>query len=284
MNKKRIDVIATTISGSVKDWGKVEQIVPLFRKFGEQEAFLFPVDSHQQAREKTCELIQKGSRILISAGGSGTFNSVLEGCLDSKVDLKDISLGFLRKGSADLIGKALGMSDDIEEAVKIFVECINEDRVVACDVIEAVNKRDGANIRHFVGYGGAELFGRIPHFTENRFIKYYKGILGQLFGDLGPFSVGAVLASASKTFGDWRKGKTKWKIRVDDELVANGFYGNGHCQWRPRSRTSVRQVRPVGLGRVLPVLSSKYRTSQIPRTVQKSLECHHPDGTRNMGI
>ena len=32
---------------------------------------------------------------------------------------------------------------------------------------------------HFVGYGGVELFGRIPHFTENRFMKWYKGILGQ---------------------------------------------------------------------------------------------------------
>ena len=33
-----IHVIATTISGSIKDWGKVERIVPLFREMGREEA------------------------------------------------------------------------------------------------------------------------------------------------------------------------------------------------------------------------------------------------------
>ena len=40
MINKKIDVIATTISGSIKDWGKVKHIVPLFKKYGFDNAKL----------------------------------------------------------------------------------------------------------------------------------------------------------------------------------------------------------------------------------------------------
>ena len=80
--KNRIDVIATSISGSVSDWRKVDRIVPLFRDHGEQDVHLAVLDSHRAARAKACQLARAGSTLLISAGGSGTFNSVVEGCLD----------------------------------------------------------------------------------------------------------------------------------------------------------------------------------------------------------
>jgi diacylglycerol kinase family enzyme len=222
MNHK-IDVIATTISGSVSDWGKVKRIVPLFAAHGEANVDLISVDSHREAREKACELVKSGSKIIISAGGSGTFNSVLEGCHDAHINLDDVRLGFLRKGSADLIGKVLGMPDQIEPAIEVFVDSIREDRVVPCDVILAESTAGTAKPRRFVGYGGAEIFGEIPYFTENRFIKYYKGILSQLFGDLGPFFVGASLASARRTFRSLG-GKRKWNVNVDGRVVADGSF------------------------------------------------------------
>ncbi len=39
------------------------------------------------------------------------------------------------------------------------------------------------------------MFGEVPRFTENRLVKYYKGLLGTWFGDLGPFYVGLALAA-----------------------------------------------------------------------------------------
>jgi len=219
----QIDVIATTISGSVSDWGKVKRIVPLFAEHGEDNVNLIAVDSHRDAREKTSELVKAGSRIIISAGGSGTFNSVLEGCYDAGCDLRDVRLGFLRKGSADLIGKVLGMPDQIEPAIKVFVDSIREDRIIPCDVILAESTAGGAKPRRFVGYGGAEIFGEIPRFTENRFIKYYKGILSQLFGDLGPFFVGASLAVTRRTLRSLA-GKRKWSLKVDGKVVTEGCF------------------------------------------------------------
>jgi diacylglycerol kinase family enzyme len=224
MSKSQIEVIATTISGSIQDWGKVHKIVPLFKKHGREDVTLHAVDSHAEAMKLTHELIVKGSRTLISAGGSGTFNRVLEGCIESNVGLRNITLGFLRKGSADLIGKTLGMPDDIERAIEVFVVSLAEKRIVKCDVIRAVSGEKGVRPRHFVGYGGAEIFGRIPHYTENRFIKYYKGILGQLFGDLGPFFVGALLSILEKAVKRMGRKNTSWSITLDGKVVSQGYY------------------------------------------------------------
>jgi len=219
-----IQVIATTISGSIADWGKVERIVPLFREHGRDDVTLQVVDSHAEARERTRDLVAAGTRQVISAGGSATFNSVLEGCIDSQVGLGEITLGFLRKGSADLIGKVLGMPDEIEQAIRVFADSLERGRCVGCDVIRVESEEGDAPPRHFVGYGGAEIFGRIPHYTENRFMKYYKGILSQVFGDLGPFSVGACLSSVERAFGRLVGKRRQWTISVDGEELATGRY------------------------------------------------------------
>lgn len=219
-----VHVVATTISGSIEDWGKVQRIIPLFREHGRDDVRLHAVDSHAEARARTRDLVASGCRHVISAGGSGTFNSVLEGCIDSGVGLGDLKLGFLRKGSADLIGKALGMPDDVEEAVAVFVDSLARDRTVPCDVIRVESEEGGARPRHLVGYGGAEIFGRVPHYTENRFMKYYKGILSQLFGDLGPFLVGTSLATMEKVARGLVRRRRIWTISLDGEERARGPY------------------------------------------------------------
>jgi diacylglycerol kinase family enzyme len=218
-----IDVIATTVSGSISDWSKVERIQPLFAEQGFDDLHLHVVDSHAEARAQACSLLAGGRRLLISAGGSGTFNAVLEGCCDSNVPLGDIRLGFLRKGSADLLGKVLGMPDEIEAAVAVFAQSIRAGHVMPCDFLSAQNGQADAAPRHFVGYGGGEIFGRIPHFTENRFMKWYKGVLSQVFGDLGPFTLGMTLALLEKILkGPF--GRRNWRILVDGREVASGPY------------------------------------------------------------
>lgn len=218
-----IDVIATTVSGSISDWSKVERIQPLFAQHGFENLNLHVVDTHAEARAQANRLLVEGGRLLISAGGSGTFNAVLEGCCDSAVPLGEIRLGFLRKGSADLLGKVLGMPDEIEAAVSVFADSIRAGHVMPCDVLSAQDGSGKAPRRHFVGYGGAEIFGRIPHFTENRFIKWYKGVLSQVFGDLGPFTTGMTLALLEKVLkGPF--GRRHWRILSDGLEVAAGRY------------------------------------------------------------
>ena len=220
----KIDVIATTISGSIADWKKVEKIIPLFSKYGYEDVNLIEVDSHEAARKEAKKSLLNGCRIPISAGGSGTFRAVLEGCLESKVELSDIRLGFLRKGSADLIGKVLQMPDEIENAIQVFAEALAQDSYLSADVLQAACKSSNKLPRHFIGYGGAEIFGRIPHYTENRYIKYYKGVLGQIFGDLGPFTTGMFFSLLERIVKTPFVKKKHWKIYADGDIKAEGSY------------------------------------------------------------
>ncbi len=219
-----IDVIATTISGSIEDWNKVSRIVPLFAQHGFSSVSLRQVDSHKAARAAARDCAIEGGRILISAGGSGTFNAVLEGTCHSGVPPEEITLGFLRKGSADLIGKVLGMPDEIESAIEVFAGAIRGNSTVPCDILTAEDAGNPGPVRHFAGYAGAEIFGMIPTVTENPLTKYYKGILSQFLGDLGPFFVGASLSSLVKVLRTPLTGRRQWSVSVDGNIVGRGRY------------------------------------------------------------
>lgn len=188
---KTINIIATTISGSIKDWQKIDKIKPEFEKHYKGNVEVFIVDSHEKAKQKAHELVENNECLIVSAGGSGTFAHILEGCRMKDGYSKELRLAFLRKGSADLLGKVLKMPDELERNVKLIVEGIINDKTISSDVIEI--NINGKN-HHFIGYGGIGVFGVVPFFTESRIKKYYKGILSYLFGDRGPFLLGVNLA------------------------------------------------------------------------------------------
>jgi diacylglycerol kinase family enzyme len=192
-----IEVIATTMSGSIQDQQKVQLIGPAFSSRTSRPVRVHRADSHAQAREITERLVAEGSRIIVSAGGAGTFNAVVEGChLAGRVP-SDLRLGFLRKGSADLIGKALGIPDQLEAAVEAILKALETGRCVPADILTVESAGADGRVQRWklVGFGGVGVLGEVPYFTESRFIKLYKGILGSLLGDLGPFFVGLGLAA-----------------------------------------------------------------------------------------
>jgi len=215
--KKRIDVIATTISGSMSDWKKMDRMGAEFEKYYSGHSNVHFVDSHAEAREKTREAIAKGGRIIVSAGGAGTFNSVLEGCYAAGRIPRELRLAFLRKGSADLIGKALKIPDELSSAVQIISQSIEKDVSIPADVIEVegTSPDDTQWKRHFIGFAGVGVFGDIPYFTENRFTKYYKGILGHFLGDRGPFIVGANLAQLKHLIDGLLHKRRSFKLVAD---------------------------------------------------------------------
>jgi len=192
-----IDVIATTISGSLADQRNVGRIGPGFQARTSRPVRVHRAATHPAARQLAHDVVTRGGRTIVSAGGAGTFNAVLEGChLDDGVPA-DLRLAFLRKGSADLIGKALHVPGDLEGAVAAITTALERDATVDADilVVEAATPDGSLQRRHMVGFAGLGLFGDVPRFTESRLVKLYKGVLGSLFGDYGPFFVGLTLAS-----------------------------------------------------------------------------------------
>lgn len=191
-----IDIVATTMSGSIRDQRKVGQIGPEFHARTSQPVRVHLADSHAEAQAMTSAIVSSGGRTIVSAGGAGTFNAVLEGAHMGGTVPPDLRLAFLRKGSADLIGKALGIPDQLSAAVDAIVDGIDSQRTITADVltVQATGPDGRVQVRHMVGFGGLGVFGEVPRFTETRIIKLYKGVLGTLFGDLGPFFVGLGLA------------------------------------------------------------------------------------------
>lgn len=192
-----IDVIATTISGSIQDQAKVGRIGPEFRSRTAMPVRVHVARSHAEAEALAHQVVSRGGRLVVSAGGAGTFNAVLEGAHLEGAVPGDLRLGFLRKGSADLIGKVLGIPDELPAAAGAIVGGIESEASVEADilVVDGTAPDGRPQRRHLVGFGGFGVFGDVPRFTESRLIKLYKGVLGTLFGDLGPFFTGLALAS-----------------------------------------------------------------------------------------
>jgi hypothetical protein len=76
-----------------------------------------------------------------------------------------------------------------------------------------------------VGFGGLGVFGEVPRFTESCFIKVYKGVLGSLLGDLGPFFVGLGLA-----MGRWQLQRIlgrvpEMSLTLDEETTPTATWG-----------------------------------------------------------
>ena len=219
---RTINIIATTISGSIKDWKKIDLIEGEFGKFHTGKINVYVVDSHKEAREKANELVNEGERIVVSAGGAGTFNSVLEGSRLKEGFPEGLRLAFLRKGSADLLGKVLNIPDELSAAAQIISDSIEKDSIIESDIIE-INIDDKEY--HFIGFGGVGIIGIVPYFSESRFKKYYKGVLGHLFGDRGPFLF-AVNLAMFKYYTDRLFRKTRFIIDMGEEVFPAEQYAN----------------------------------------------------------
>ncbi len=209
---KRINIIATTISGAISDWKKIAHIEEEFKKHTSSEVKLYIVESHSQAYQKAKELVEAGEKVVVSAGGAGTFNSVFEGCYEGGGVDNNFRLAFLRKGSADLLGKVLKIPDDLPMAAKIICESVEKNNVLEADIIEIKTNEEK---HHILGFSGVGIFGDVPIFTEARFIKYYKGFLGQIFGDRGPFFVGVTLALLKYYLNKYTFRSRKYRVTVD---------------------------------------------------------------------
>ena len=224
---RALHVVATTMSGSFADQRKVGRIGPSLRRLTDRSVHVHLAGSHAEARAIAGDVVAHGGRIIVSAGGAGTFNAVLEGVHRDGAPPADLRLAFMRKGSADLIGKLLGVPDDLSGAAAAIVNAVESGATIAADVLslQAVDP-DGRPVqRRVVGFAGCGIFGEVPRFTESRAVKYYKGLLGTAFGDLGPFYVGLALGSVS-----WGLQRAAGRVpllamQLDDETLAPDAYG-----------------------------------------------------------
>jgi diacylglycerol kinase family enzyme len=254
-----IDVIATTMSGSIQDQRNVQRIGPEFQSRTSRRVRVHLADSHAEAQAITHAVVAEGGRTIVSAGGAGTFNAVLEAAHINGTVPADLRLAFLRKGSANLIGKTLGIPEHLPEAVEAILQGIECDRCMLADIlaVETTEPEGQMLRRHMVGFGGFGVFGEVPRFTESRLIKFYKAILGSLLGDLGPFYTGLILAA-----GWWQL--MRLLGRVPPMIVTLDDHHSSPEIWVAVMVLNGDLGADFPLGRGLPLGSGSFRVVGLP--------------------
>lgn len=112
----------------------------------------------------------KNSDLIVSAGGDGTIGEIIGGIVESG---KNPSLSILPAGTVNDYARALGISLDLDEAVKGLAET---QKIIEADVV----KYNDAYAGYLVALGDfMESFTRVSSETKNRYGKLaylYKGI------------------------------------------------------------------------------------------------------------
>jgi YegS/Rv2252/BmrU family lipid kinase len=131
-----------------KDWGRISE---LFSKNGIPMAFRF-TEKRGHGIDFTREAIEEGYRKIISVGGDGTLNEVVNGVFGQEVcDKKDVCLGMIPVGTGNDWGRMFGIPLVYEGAVDV----IKGERKMLHD-IGVVDYMDSGNKerRYFINIAG----------------------------------------------------------------------------------------------------------------------------------
>ncbi len=205
-------------------WNELEHIIR--REFGDFE-FSFTNTSHH-ATELTREALRDGFEMVVTVGGDGTLNEVVNGFFDSGSPINpDAVLGVICRGTGSDFIKTIGIPKGIEAAARL----LRGRSVKKCDVGRfTARDRNGKEIeRYFINIAdfgiGGEAVARVNSTT-----KAFGGFLSFLYGAL-------------KTIFLYKGKMVKLKIddsyevekKINNVVVANGQYFGGGMRIAPEA-------------------------------------------------
>ena len=109
----------------------------------------------------------------------------------------------------------------------LYSNSIEKDSTIESDIIETTID---ARKYHFIEFGGIGIFGIVPYISESRFKKYYKGLLGQWFGDRGPFLF-AVNLAALKYYKDKTFARARFVVDTGEKQFPAEQYSSLIIIW-----------------------------------------------------
>ena len=223
-NLKEWLVIVNPNAGSgrgKKDWDRISALLkkedlPFNVKFTERKghAIIF-------ARES----ITAGFRKIITVGGDGTLNEVVNGVFSNNVCLtKDISLALIPVGTGNDWGRMLGIPLDYEKAIKI----ISENKLMLHDVgLVSFFNGTGKKTRYFINIAGLGFESEVVRRTN---IQKDKGRGGKL---LYLYNLLMSLLSYKNTRAEIVIDGEKIQADVFSINVGNGRYCGGGMRQTP---------------------------------------------------
>jgi diacylglycerol kinase (ATP) len=185
------------------------------------EAYMTEAPEH--ATELTREALLKGCDLVVSVGGDGTHNEVMNGFFTPEGPLrKEAQLGFISMGTGSDLIKTLLIPKDPVEAVKHLVG--NRPRPIDVGRLSFVSHRGEKVTRYFINIAGLGLDGDTVD-RVNRTSKALGGFISFLWG-----TVVSLMLYRNKEMAVVVDGKPVFNGQVTIVAVANGrYFGGGMC-------------------------------------------------------
>ena len=208
-------LIVNPIAGAGKSAKKWPQIMGLLQSIGlDFEHDLTEAPGH--ARELAKAAAQKGYELVVSVGGDGTINEVVNGLYDAG-NIADVMLGIISTGTGGDYIRTIGIPRAYQEAC----QCLKSPRKFAVDVGAVEYFSDGQMVKRlFVNFAGLGFDAEIVKATTRKF-KALNSTASYLIGLLT-----ALLFYKNKGITLIIDGEVL-ESKVCTVLLSNGRYGGG---------------------------------------------------------
>ncbi len=166
--------------------------------------------------------------IIVSVGGDGTNNEVLNGIMRSNLNLEKMpALGFIPQGTGGDFRRTLNLSSDITEAIKILKA--GKRRRIDIGKIDFISNTSERIERYFLNICSFGISGLVDYYV-NHTTKFFGGkasfMLGTLRGIFNYTNIPANIVVDGKSLGE---------MNITLVAVANGKYFGGSMMVAPEA-------------------------------------------------
>ena len=224
---EKMFIIVNPVSSNkvtAKEWPQFEKV--LLDSGYEFEAALTERPGH--ATELTRQALNAGYKTIMSVGGDGTMNEVVNGFFEGgKLMYEDSRLVVFSRGTGCDFIKTLGIKKGIEELLLTLER--NETRKIDVGRVDFIDTVGKTVTRYFMNVAdiglGAETANRV-----NKHSKLLKGFLSFMLG-----AVCTIILYKNKNFEVVIDDKTILKARMNSVIIANGKYFGGGMKVAPEA-------------------------------------------------
>jgi YegS/Rv2252/BmrU family lipid kinase len=225
-------------NGSVqRRWTAIADTVR--RAFGDFEpAFTTaPGDATRLARQA----LEDGFEMVVSLGGDGTLNEVVNGFFrDGRPVNPEAALGLIPVGTGGDFRKTLGLANDVGEAAAALAG--RATRTVDVGRLSLVDAAGAPGTRYYINIASFGIGGLVDHIV-NRSSKVLGGRLSFLLG-----TARAALAYRNQAVRLSIDGHTPLELRINNVAVANGQFFGGGMHIAPRAQLDDGLFDVVAIG------------------------------------
>lgn len=269
MYKKTIAIVNPSSSNgnTGREWPEFEKII------GNSgiELDIKHTECPLHATKITREALKAGYEIIVSVGGDGTMNEVVNGFFeDGKQINEDACLAILSRGTGCDLIRTLG----IEKSIDSFVKILKNPKTIVCDVgiCKFIEYSGKETERYFLNISDVGIGGETTYRVNKR-SKLLKGFLSFLIA-----SVNTIILYKNKMYDINIDDKIILNEKLNSVIIANGRYFGGGMEVAPLAKMDDGLFDIIILGN----LNKLELISNLPK-IYKGTHLSHPKINRYLG-